>query len=108
MENVAPENSVFPLSVSTSAGESVIAQGIEGGCVNFPLHKVNYDVQNRSDNDPKCKECKDSGKHTIDLSNSKLISEQENDLQLAPLFKLIFPPVELDQVLVGCGVLMRR
>ena len=24
-----------------STGESVIAQGIEGGCVNVPLHKVN-------------------------------------------------------------------
>ena len=31
---------VLPLSVSTSTGESVIAQGIEGGCVNIPLHKV--------------------------------------------------------------------
>ena len=31
---------VLPLSVSTSTGESVIAQGIEGGCVNVPLHKV--------------------------------------------------------------------
>ena len=33
---------VLPLGVSTSTGESVIAQGIEGGCVNVPLHKVNY------------------------------------------------------------------
>ena len=32
---------VLPLGVSTSTGESVIAQGIEGGCVNVPLHKVN-------------------------------------------------------------------
>ena len=32
---------VLPLSGSTSTGESVIAQGIEGGCVNVPLHKVN-------------------------------------------------------------------
>ena len=32
---------VLPLSVSTSTGESVIAQGIEGGCVNVTLHKVN-------------------------------------------------------------------
>ena len=32
---------VLPLSVSTSTGESVIAQGIEGGCVNVPFHKVN-------------------------------------------------------------------
>ena len=29
------------MSVSTSTGESVIAQGIEGGCANVPLHKVN-------------------------------------------------------------------
>ena len=27
--------------VSTSTGESVIAQGIEGGCVNVSLYKVN-------------------------------------------------------------------
>ena len=32
---------VLLLSVSTSTGESVIGQGIEGGCVNVPLHKVN-------------------------------------------------------------------
>ena len=32
---------VLPLSVGTSTGDSVIAQGIEGGCVNVPLHKVN-------------------------------------------------------------------
>ena len=29
------------MGVSTSTGESVIAQGIEGGCVNVQLHKVN-------------------------------------------------------------------
>ena len=33
--------SVLPLSVGTYTGESVIAQGTEGGCVNVPLHKVN-------------------------------------------------------------------
>ena len=58
----------------------------------------------------------DSGKQdTIDgpdvsLSKSKLISEQENDPKLAPLFKLVLPPVELDKVPVGYyvrnGVLM--
>ena len=32
---------VLPLGVSTSTGESVIAQGIEGGFVNIRLHKVN-------------------------------------------------------------------
>ena len=28
-------------NISTSTGESVVAQGIEGGCVNVPSHKVN-------------------------------------------------------------------
>ena len=32
---------VLRLSVSTSTGETVIAQGVEGGCVNVPLYKVN-------------------------------------------------------------------
>ena len=32
---------VLPLSVSTSTPESVIAQDIEEGYVNVPLHKVN-------------------------------------------------------------------
>ena len=32
---------VLPLNDSTSTGESVIAQSIEGGCVNVPLHMVN-------------------------------------------------------------------
>ena len=209
---------VLPLSVSTSTGESVIAQGIEGGCVNVPLHKVklvsdlvtgsvvvgtrptlpikgvslllgndlaggkvvadpkvtskpitlvstekleevipgifpscavtramakkaqeepkdckqstdvlvdlsdtflnnyDHDVQNSSDTNPKARvdsekqdpiDCKD-----VSLSKSKLISEQENDPELAPLFKLVLPPVELDKVPVGyyvrSGVLMRK
>ena len=41
-----------------------------------------------------------------------MISEQENEPELAPLFKLILPPVELDKVPVGYyvrnGVLMRN
>ena len=41
-----------------------------------------------------------------------MISEQENDPELAPLFKLVLPPVELDKVPVGYyvrnGVLMRK
>ena len=209
---------VLPLSVSTSTGESVIAQGIEGGCVNVPLHKVklvsdlvtgsvvvgtrptlpikgvslllgndlaggkvvadpkvtskpitlvstekleevipgifpscavtramakkaqeepkdckqstdvlvdlsdtflnnyDHDVQNSSDTNPKARvdsekqdsiDCQD-----VSLSKSKLISEQENDPELAPLFKLVLPPVELDKVPVGYyvrnGVLMRK
>ena len=32
---------VLLLDLSTSTGESVIAQGIEGGCVHVPLHKAN-------------------------------------------------------------------
>ena len=195
---------VLPLSVSTSTGESVIAQGIEGGCVNVPLHKVklisdlvtgsvvvgtrptlpikgvslllgndlaggkvvadpkvtskpitlvstekleevipgifpscavtramakkaqeepkdckqstdvlvdlsdtflnnyDHDVQNSSDTNPKARvdsekqdsiDCQD-----VSLSKSKLISEQEDDPELAPLFKLVLPPVELDKV----------
>ena len=32
---------LFPLGVSGSTGESFIAQGTEGGCVNILLHKVN-------------------------------------------------------------------
>ena len=206
------------MSVSTSTGESVIAQGIEGGCVNVPLHKVklvsdlvtgsvvvgtrptlpikgvslllgndlaggkvvadpkvtskpitlvstekleevipgifpscavtramakkaqeepkdckqstdilvdlsdtflnnyDHDVQNSSDTNPKARvdsekqdsiDCQD-----VSLSKSKLISEQENDPELAPLFKLVLPPVELDKVPVGYyvrnGVLMRK
>ena len=203
---------VLPLSVSTSTGESVIAQGIEGGCVNVPLHKVklvsdlvtgsvvvgtrptlpikgvslllgndlaggkvvadpkvtskpitlvstekleevipgifpscavtramakkaqeepkdckqstdvlvdlsdtflnnyDHDVENSSDANPKVRvdsekqdpiDCKD-----VSLSKSKLISEQEDDPELAPLFKLVLPPVELDKVPVGYYVKM--
>ena len=48
----------------------------------------------------------------VSLSKSKLISEQENDPELAPLFKLVLPPVELDKIPVGYyvrnGVLMRK
>ena len=48
----------------------------------------------------------------VSLSKSKLISEQENDPELASLFKLVLPPVELDRVPVGhCvrnGVRMRK
>ena len=202
---------VLPLSVSTSTGEGVIAQGIEGGCVNVPLHKVNlvsdlvigsvvlgtrptlpikvvslllgndlaggkvvadpkvtskpitlvstekleevipgifpscavtramakkaqeepkdckqstdvlvdfsdtflnnydHDMQNSSDTYPKTRVNSES-QDTIDgsdvsLSKSKLISEQESDPELAPLFKLVLPPVGLDKV---PGVLMRK
>ena len=58
-----------------------------------------------SDTDPKDRvdseneDTKDSP--DISLSKSKLISEQENGPELAPLFKLVLPPVELDKVPVG-------
>ena len=40
----------------------------------------------------------------ISLLTPRLISEQENDNELAPLFKLFLPPVQLDKVSVGCFV----
>ena len=71
-------------------------------------------MQNHSDTDPKART--DSEKQDpidgpdVSLSKSKLILEQEYDPQLAPLFKLVLPPVELDKVSVGYyvrnGVLM--
>ena len=38
----------------------------------------------------------------VSLSKSTMILEQETDPELAPLFKLVLPPVELDKVPVGC------
>ena len=80
------------------------------------LNNYDHDVQNSSDTDPKARvdsekqdsiDCQD-----VSLFKSKLISEQENDPELAPLFKLVLPPVELDKVPVGYyvrnGVLMRK
>ena len=195
------------MDVSTSISESVVAQGIEGGCVNVPLHKVNlasdlvtgsvfvdtrptlpikgvslllgndlaagkvvadpmvtskpitlfntekleevipgifpsfavtrtmakkaqeepkdckqstdvlvdlsdiflnnlgHDVQNHSSTNPKARVASEKQDiidgPDVSLSKSKLISEQDNDPQLAPLFKLVLPPVELDKVPVG-------
>ena len=69
------------------------------------LNNYDHDVQNSSDTNPKARvdsekqdsiDCQD-----VSLSKSKLISEQENDPELAPLFKLVLPPVELDKVPVG-------
>ena len=62
-------------------------------------------MQNASDTNPKARINSDK-QDTIDgpvvsLSKSKLISEQESDPELASLFKLVFPPVELDKVPVG-------
>ena len=79
------------------------------------LSNYDHDVQNHSDTKSKARvdsekqdliDCQD-----VSLSKSKLISEQENDPELAPLFELVLPPVELDKVPVGYyvrnGVLMR-
>ena len=80
------------------------------------LKNYDHDVQNSSDTNPKAR-INSENQDTIDspdesLSKSKLISEQGNDPELAPLFKLVSPPVELDKVPVGyCarnGVLIRK
>ena len=73
-------------------------------------------MQNHSDTDLKTRvdsENKDTRDGPgVSLSQSKLISEQENDAELSPLFKLVLPPVELDKVPVGYyvrnGVFMRK
>ena len=73
-------------------------------------------MQDYSDTDPKAR-IDSENQETIhgpdvSLSKSRLISEQENDPELAPLFKLVLPPVELDKVPVGYYVrnalLMRK
>ena len=80
------------------------------------LNNYDHDMQNSSDTDPKVR-IDSENEDTIDgsdvsLSKSKLISEQENDPELASLFKLVLPPVVLDKVPVGYyvrnGVLMRK
>ena len=67
------------------------------------MNNYDYDMQSSSDTDPKTRV-------DVSLSKSKLILEQKNDPELAPLFKLVLPPVELDKVPVGYyvrnGVLM--
>ena len=40
----------------------------------------------------------------VSLSKSKLISGQENDPELTPLFNLVLPPAELNRVPVGSYV----
>ena len=78
------------------------------------LSNYDHDMQNSSDTYPKIRVNSES-QDTIDgsdvsLSNSKLNLEQENDPELAPLFKLVLPPEALDKVFVGYyvrnGVLM--
>ena len=80
------------------------------------LNKNDNDVQNYCDTDPKTR-VDFENQVTIDspdmsLSKSKLISETENDPELASLFKLVLPPLELDKVSVGYyirnGVLMQK
>ena len=73
-------------------------------------------MQNHTDTNPKARV--DSAKQdSVDCQNvspskSKLILEKENDPELAPLFKLVLPPVELDKIPVGYyvrnGVLIRK
>ena len=80
------------------------------------MNNYDHDTQNSSDTDPRTRvdsenqDTKDGP--DISLSKSRLISEQESDPDLAPLFKLVLSPVELDKVPVGYfvrnGVLMRR
>ena len=80
------------------------------------LNNYDHDIQNSSDTDPKTMVNSDNQdtmeSSDMSLSKSKLISEQENDPELAPLFKLTLPPVQLDKVPVGYyvinGVLMRK
>ena len=65
------------------------------------LNNYDHDVQNRTDTNPKGR-IHSEKQSTIDgpdvsLSKSQLISEQESDHELSPLFKLSLPPVELDK-----------
>ena len=69
------------------------------------LNNFDHDMQNSSDTDPKTR-INSENQDTIDspdmsISKSKLISEQENDVDLAPLFKLVLHKVELDKVSLG-------
>ena len=77
------------------------------------LDNYDHDVQKSSDTNPKARiYCENQ--YTIDgqgmsLSKSRLISEQENDPVLAPLFKLVLQLVEPDKVCcIRNGVLMRQ
>ena len=61
------------------------------------LNNYDHDVQKSCDTDPKVR-IDSENQDTMDgsdvsLSKSKLISEQENDPELAPLFNLVLPPV---------------
>ena len=61
------------------------------------LKNYDHDVQNHSDTNPKAR-IDSENQETIDgpdvsLSKSKLISQQENDPELAPLFKLVLAKI---------------
>ena len=75
------------------------------------MNNCDHDIQDSSDTNPKIR-VDPENQDTIDnqdVSKSNIL-EQENDPELAPLFKLVLPPVELDKVPVGYyvknGVLM--
>ena len=73
-------------------------------------------MQNHNDTDPKTR-LDSKNQDIIDgpdvsLSKSKLISKQEDNPELSPLFKLAFPPVDLNKVPVNYyvrnGVLIQK
>ena len=122
LEEVIP--GIFPSCVVTQAMAKK-AQEEPKDCKHFTdvlvdlsytyLNNLDPDIQNASDTNPKAR-VNSEKQDTIDgpdvsLSKSKLISEQESDPELPPLFKLVLQPVELDKVPVGYfvrnGVLMR-
>ena len=63
------------------------------------LNNYDHDVQNHSCIDPKttvdCENQDTIDGSDVSLSKSKLISEQENDPELASLFRLVLPTVSL-------------
>ena len=72
------------------------------------LNNYDHDEQNHSDTVPEARaeaekehltDCPD-----VSLSKLKIISEQKSDPELAPLFKLVSPPQELEKAHVGCYV----
>ena len=72
------------------------------------MNNFDCEVQDTSNTNPQARVDSDKQDTTdgpyLSLSKAKLISEQENEPDLAPLFKLVFPPVELDKVPVDYSV----
>ena len=69
------------------------------------LNNYDHDMQNHRDTNPEAR-AKSEKQDTIDgpdvsLSKLKLNAEQENDPELAPLFQLGLPSIELDKGPVG-------